>query len=83
MVASQAKTWIAAGIAIVMLAAAKKVIVSSRQPDREHVVDPDAEADERAAAAWPGSTSVLATSGRCEKTGMIVETIPTAGRKMM
>ena len=46
-VSSQAKIWIVDGITTIIDAAAKKTSVDRRQAGREHVVRPDAEADER------------------------------------
>ena len=45
-VSDQAKTWIVDGITTIAVAAAKKTSVDGRDPGREHVVRPDAEADE-------------------------------------
>ena len=45
-VAIHAKNWTPLGIAMTRLAAEKNDIASGGHPGREHVVDPDAEADE-------------------------------------
>ena len=46
-VAIQQKICTAVGTTIIMLAAVKKLCAELRQPGREHVVHPHAEADER------------------------------------
>ena len=81
-VAIQAKIWIADGITIIRLAAAKKTIVIVGEPGREHVVRPDAEADERDEQLGERDQRE-GTIRRRAKVGMIEVAIPNAGRMMM
>ena len=82
-VASQAKTWIAARDRDRHARRREEGHRHLRQPDGEHVVHPDAEAEEAGRHRREHDQRVARHIGRREKTGTIDETIPTAGRKMM
>ena len=72
------------GMAIIMLAAVKKLIAELRQAGREHVVHPQAEAEERRSTTSDSTMRQVAERpAAAAKVAMIAETMPSAGTKMM
>ncbi len=83
MVAIQAKTWMPLGTETAMLAAEKKPSDSSRDAGREHVVHPQAEAEEAGGDERDHDQVVGRRAASRAMVGMIIDTMPAAGRKMM